>query len=316
MSLFTFGGRLHSKAVAYSATSLGVSLVNPVFNFYYVQIYLKKFHVSEPWFQLAQVIFMLWNTINDPLFGYLQDNACLMPAMRSRRHIIMYSAPFYVLSFISVWYPWSDYDMVGGVPPWVAGLQLTFALCFYDALFSCVLLAQCALMAELATEQVDRVRLVRYSQAASLVGSVSVFICDTASDGLADFGKFQMVCIGLGLAAGLCFVYTGLNASTNFDRQESILNVSDKPSLENTKSFSSSVESVLRQSCQIFGQRSFVSFVLTNLCQIYHMTFLTNFANIIGEQLIGDSMSSSTKSLFYGMLFILPQVQIHFLHYK
>jgi len=326
MALMIFGGRLHGKAVAYAATSLGAHLINPVFYFYYVKVYLNGFHVTEPWFQLAQLIFMVWNAVNDPLFGCLQDNARFLPAMQSRRQSILYGSPLFVMSFMLAWFPWSDYDVEGGAPPWVAGLQLTIVLCLYDALFTFVLLAQCALMAELATEQTDRVRLVRYSQAASLIGSVSVLICDYASDGLKDFGTFQMICIGLGVAAGICFVYTGLNASTPFDTQDPCSN-SSAPSVvtgdEKLISLSStgisgdtsgcaSVRFVLKQTCEIFGQPSFVSFVLTNLCQIYHMTFLTNFANIIGDQLIGNSMTSSSKSMLYGMLFILPQVREHF----
>jgi Na+/melibiose symporter-like transporter len=322
MPLLTLGGRLHAKSVAFAATSLGAHLIHPVFNFYYVKVYLNRFHVTEPWFQLAQTIFMVWNAVNDPLFGCLQDNARFLPAMRSRRHSILYGAPFFALAFASAWFPWSNYQAVGSdaPEPWVAGLQLTCALCLYDALFTFVLLAQCALMAELATDQADRVRLVRYSQAASLIGSASVLVCDAASNGLADFGRFQTICCGLGLAAGACFVYTGLNAHTQFDHRDavgggtspSVIDVDRKPLAgivsQGADGDASSIGAVLRQTCQIFAQRSFVSFVLTNLCQIYHMTFLTNFANIVGDRLIGDSLSSSTKSALYGSLFLLPQV--------
>jgi Na+/melibiose symporter-like transporter len=325
MTLLTLGGRLHAKSVAFAATSLGSHLINPVFYFYYVKVYLNRFHVTEPWFQMAQVIFMIWNAVNDPLFGCLQDNARFLPAMRSRRHSILYGAPFFVFAFVSAWFPWSDYEATGSdaPEPWVAGLQLTCALCLYDALFTFVLLAQCALLAELATDQVDRVRLIRYSHAASLIGSTSVLLCDAASGGLADFDRFRMVCCGLGVAAGACFVYTGLKAHTQFDRHDvtggngggtspSVVDVDQKPLAgivsQRDDRDTASVGAVLRQTAQIFAQRSFVSFVLTNLCQIYHTTFLTNFANIIGERLIGDALSSTAKSFLYGSLFLVPQV--------
>jgi Na+/melibiose symporter-like transporter len=196
-----------------------------------------------------------------------------------------------------------------------------FSLCFYDALFTFVLLAQCALFTELSVEQTDRVRLVRYHHAAGLIGSASVLICETMSDGLRAYGRFQMTCIGLGLAAGLCFVYTGLHSQTPFDRQkqqqqqqagvdddrdkktDTMSAIQQQPSL--------SIAAVWRQTRQIFRQPSFVSFILMNLCQVYHMAFLHNFANIIGESLLGkDGISAAAKSIFYGSLFVIPQLLV------
>jgi Na+/melibiose symporter-like transporter len=325
MTLLTLGGRLHGKSVAFAATSLGISLINRVFFFYYVKVYLNRFHVTEPWFEMAHVIFTIWNLVNESLFGCLQDNARFLPAMRSRRHSILYGAPFFVFVFVSAWFPWSNYEATGSdaPEPWVAGLQLTCVLCLYDGFLTFVVLAERALFAELPTDQVDRVRLIRYSHVASLIGSMSVLLCDAASGGLADFDRFRMVCCGLGVAAGACFVYTGLKAHTQFDRHDvtggngggkspSVVDVDQKPLAgivsQPVDRDTASVGAVLRQTEQIIAQRSFVSFVLTNVCQIYHTTFLINFAIIIGECLIGDALSSTTKSFLYWSLFLVPQV--------
>ena len=302
------GVRLHAKSVAFAATSLGAAFINPVFVFYYVKVYLTHFHVSEPWFQMAQVVYMIWNAINDPLFGSLQDNARSWSIFRSLRHSILYGGPLFVAAFILPWFPWTDYE--SSPPSWIAGIQLTVVLCFYDALFTFVLLAQCALLAELSTNQADRVRLVQYSQVAALLGSVSVLICETTSAGLQHYANFQMTCIGLGLAAGVCFIYTGLNASTQFD---SLIESADDKNLESFSEDRSrqnkvNLSKVLQQTKHIFAQRSFVSFVLMNFCQIYHTTFLGNFTNIIGEHLLGSGLSATSKSALYGSLFVIPQV--------
>jgi len=303
-----FGVRLHAKSLAYAATSLGAAFINPVFTFYYVKVYLTRFHVSEPWFQLAQVIFMIWNAINDPLFGCLQDNARSWSVLRSRRHSILYGTPLFVAAFVLPWFPWANYELPSST--WIAGIQLMVVLCFYDAMFTFVLLAQCALLAELSSDQADRVRLVRYSQAAALFGSVSVLICETTSDSLQQYASFQITCVGLGLAAGACFVYTGLNADTQFDRtnDSNSKGISeDKPPVGYD-----GVWAVLKQTKQIFSQRSFVSFVLTNFCQIYHTVFLANFTNIIGDRLMGTGLSVAAKSRLYGSVFIIPQVDVTF----
>ena len=304
-----FGVRLHGKSVAYAATILGTGFINPVFYFYYVKLYLSRFHVTEPWFQFAQVVFMIWNAVNDPLFGCLQDNARSWLVFRSRRHSILYGAPLFVASFILVWFPWASYESSPS-SAWIAGIQLTVVLCFYDAMFTFVLLAECALFAELSTNQADRVRLVQYSQVADLLGSVSVLVCEATSSGIEHYSHFQLTCVGLGLAAGVCFVYTGLKADTQFDRvAESSSDKSFKVSPED-KSVTGYEQmwTVMRQSRQIFAQRSFISFILMNFCQIYHKTFLGNFANIIGDHLLGTGLSSAAKSIFYGSLYIIPQV--------
>jgi hypothetical protein len=148
---------------------------------------------------------------------------------------------------------------------------------------------------------------------------VSVFVCDTVSSGAADYFSFQMTCVLFGVLAGLCFTYTGLRADTKFDQR--VADLDDDLLLTGTPRSSSipandssaqesSLAVVLRQTREIFAQRSFVSFILTNFCQIYHQTFLANFANIIGDRLIGDqAMSPQVKSFVFGALFILPQVR-------
>ena len=294
------GAMLHEKSVAYAATTLGASFIHPVFTFCYVKVYLNRFHVSEPWFDLAQVIFLIWNAVNDPLFGCLQDYARSKALLTRRRHSILYGAPLFVVAFILPWFPWANYESSGSV--WLAGIQLSVVLCFYDAMFTYVLLAHGALLAELSTNQADRVRMVQYGQAAGLFGSVSVLICETTSSGLEHYGRFQMTCVGLGIAAGACFIYTGLNADTQFD---CVVGPASEPERKPRRRY----EGVLRQTRQIFAQRSFVSFVLVNFCQTGHFTFLANFTNITGNHLLSTGLSSLAKNVLYGSLFVIPRVR-------
>lgn len=102
---------------------------------------------------------MIWNAVNDPLFGYLQDNS-RVPCC-SRRHLsILYGAPFYSLTFLLAWFPWRNY----APGDWLSGLQLTVALCAFDGMLTFVLLAQCALFAEISSNHQSRLRLIKYSQ--------------------------------------------------------------------------------------------------------------------------------------------------------
>lgn len=315
-------------------------------------------------FILLQILFMIWNAINDPLFGYVQDNYNFS-WVKSRRHSILYGALPFVVSFLLPWFPWGDYGLAveggetggsdAGGGSVVAGVQLLVVLCLYDALFTFVLLAQCALFAEMSRQQGQRLRLIRYSQAASAVGSSAVFLVGMLSDNLASFRSFQVTCVAIAGAAFLCMTYTGRHAFTEYDVvpgeagarsvaannddefeflerdptekntlfdefQETEISHSDgktpllttnsEPQQQEALSATKSSEfSYWRQTLQIFTQRSFVSFVLMNFLQIFHATFLANFTGILCDELISaHTLSSAARSVFYGALFLLPQV--------
>ncbi len=248
---------------------------------------------------------MIWNAVNDPLFGYIQDNFN-WSWVKSRRHSVLYGAPWFSLAFLLTWFPWDP----SGELPWLSGLQLMVVLCLYDSFFTFVLLAQCAIFTELSTNPDDRVRLVRYSKIASLIGSSSVFFCEVVSHNMENYGRFQAVCCVLTVLSFLCFFYTGRNAYTKYDIS---LSKDIDPSMpadpENCPSNKYSDYPMWTQVRQILCQRNFISFVLMNFLTIYLNTFLGNFSKIICDELIQKSyMSSFTRSLFYGSLQIVPDV--------
>ena len=290
---------IHWKAVAYAATSFAATMMNSVFGFYYVKIYLGRFGVEESWFDIAQIIFMVWNAVNDPLFGYIQDNYSFS-LVKSRRHSILYGAPLFILSFLVPWFPWDP----TGTSVWIPGCQLLFSLCFYDTMFTFVLLAQCALFTELSYKQEDRMRLVHYGQLANLLGSGTVYFCEKVSHNLDYFHAFQMCCVLIACISFLSLCYTGFRAKTALDLDSGSEQI-DKRSQQNIHE----EEGILRMTCQIITQKNFVSFVLMNFCQIYSNVFSDNFASIICDRLIPkDQLSSSLRSTFYGSLFVLPPV--------
>ena len=238
---------------------------------------------------------MLWNAFNDPLFGYIQDNPPYA-WLRSRRHCILYGAPVFALSFLLPWFPWSDYTET---PSWLAGFQLMICLCLYDAAYTFVLLAQCALFAEMSQVHEDRVTLIRYSQIGSLIGSSTVFFSEYISSNLENFAQFQMFVVAVGIIAWRVMVYGGNNAISPRDPKA---DQQFKPSNEKALPWWTVI-------MQISKNRNFISFVLMNFIQIYHMTYLSNFLSIIGDQLIPKHyISSATRSLIYGSMFVVPQV--------
>lgn len=287
-------------------TIFGAGLMSCVFRFYYVKLFLDHYNISQPWFQFAQVVYLLWNAINDPLFAYFQDNSDIV-FFRSRRHSILYGAPFFALSFLLFWFPWGQYQS----HHWLIGVHFMVALCCYDSLYTFVLLAYCALFAEISKDLDYRLTLTRYSQIAGVFGSCAVTVVEFVSNGLDDFQAFQMCCIFIAFLAWISMHFTGKHVRTN-------------PSYSYAKIMSTSTENEFSKSDTnegMFGEPGkqlreiltgdFIAFVATNFLQILHMEYGANFMVIFGDQLIpaGD-ISDVTRKLVYGSTALLPTMAV------
>ncbi|ESP04018.1 hypothetical protein LOTGIDRAFT_110314 [Lottia gigantea] len=274
--------------LAYCACTLGFTMLSSVFSFYYVKVFLNYFMIEESWFQFAQLLYLTWNTINDPLFAYVQDTTNFS-FTKTRRESILYTAPLFSLSFLITWFPWAK-------GTWVTGLHLITALCLYDTMFTYIGLAYCCLFTEISTDSKVRLQLTQWSQIARLIGSSSIFICEFTSESLKSFSSFQYTCIGIGIIAALFMTYAGLYAHTEHDVKLK-KNSSDQHAMHD-KSLD---KSMWRLTWQVLTDRNFLSFVIANFCQLFQRTFMGNFVAIICDELIPDEfLSPSWRKVFYG----------------
>ncbi|XP_038619155.1 transmembrane protein 180-like [Tachyglossus aculeatus] len=297
--------RIHLNALAYSMTTLGAGMMNTVFNFYYVKLFLSQYKISEAAFHHAQVIFMIWNAFNDPLFGYLQDNS-KAPCCSRRQMAILYGAPLYALAFLLPWFPWKHYHE----NDWVSGLHLVISLCAFDGMLTFVLLAQSALFAEISTRHESRLQLIKYNQVASLVGSTSILFCGLFSDNMENFPHFQTFSLVVALLSTACLCYTGLYSTSQYELKES---PGDNTSPEGKSELS--WFSVLLLTKQILTQKNFLLFLAMNFFQVFNVAFFNNFMMIFADNLIPkDALSSSVRSVMYGAGFICPQCLVLISH--
>uniref|UniRef100_A0A1A8RG49 Transmembrane protein 180 n=1 Tax=Nothobranchius rachovii TaxID=451742 RepID=A0A1A8RG49_9TELE len=301
--LMSFG--INHAALAFAMTTLGSSMINNIFSFYYVKLFLNKYKISERAFHQSQVVYMVWNAVNDPLFGYLQDNS-KVPCCSQRRLSILYGAPLYSLAFLLAWFPWRSYSP----DDWLCGLHLTVALCAFDALLTFVLLAQCALFAEISSHHQSRLRLIKYNQVASLIGSSSVLFCGMVSQNMEHFPAFQTFTVLIAILSCICMIYTGLHSETRFDNKasEAALPGSSDQAVDQTGCSFSTLKTM---TWQILTNRDFQLFVLMNFFQVFMLAFFNNFTMIFTEHLIPpDVLPSLAKSIMYGAGFILPQLLV------
>ncbi|XP_041364885.1 transmembrane protein 180-like [Gigantopelta aegis] len=289
-----------SSMFAYCATSLGFTLLSGTFSFYYVKVFLNEYHIDEKWFHFAQLLYLVWNAINDPLFAYCQDTQ-QSKFTRTRRHIILYTAPLFSLSYLLAWFPWQSQGIV-------TGLHLIVALCLYDTMFTFIGLAMCCLFTEIAISQRDRVLLTRYSHIVSLPGSFSVTICEFFSDSLKNFQGFQITTVIIAILACALMLWTGMYAHTHYDIQQ----MATKESCVQVK-HQKAHSSILKLTWNILSNQNFLAFVITNFCQEFHRAFLSSFMAIICDQLVAESeVPLHIRSVFYGSLHVVSSLVVIF----
>ena len=63
------------RNIAYAATSFGASLMGSIFNLYRVDLFTSVYKLDASYFYVCQVVYALWNAINDPLFGWIIDHS-------------------------------------------------------------------------------------------------------------------------------------------------------------------------------------------------------------------------------------------------
>ncbi|XP_027465800.1 transmembrane protein 180-like isoform X1 [Zalophus californianus] len=283
-------------AWAYSMITLGTEMLNSVFSFYSVKLFLHLYKISEVAFYQAQMILMIWNALHD-LTGYFHNNS-QADCCSSQHCSVFYGAPLYSVVFLLPWFPWKYYQE----GDWLSGLHLVVSLCAFDSTLTFVQQAQCTLFAEIFTRQESRLQLIKISQMTSLVGSTSVLFCALISDNMEILLNFQAVAVVIAILA-MASIYTGIYHMKHFEPTRS-------PG-ENLFSESeqdlpwTSMVSLIRQ---ILTQKNFHLFLITNFFQVFHLTFFNNFMMIFADNLIPkDVLPSSIRSIMYGAGFICPQ---------
>jgi len=277
----------------------GFAVVHVVFSFYYVKVFLNVFKVNEYWFNIAQFLYMIWNAINDPLFGYLQDMGGTW--MKSRSKIFLWFGPPLSLSFLVLWFPWGDENS----SPWVEGLHLIVALFLYDAFFSCIGVAWGALYTESTRDHRKRVKALKYSQFAVLCSVNVLAIAEKVSHSLDDFRSFQYLCIVLSILSCICLYLTGkLSSSDESAIKEKLLD-------EEKEQQNQSLSEILKLTKELLGSKDFQIIVFTNFVHSCRSVAHLNFASIAVEILIPQKIlpkGSWQIGAFFSISTLLPQI--------
>ena len=132
--------------------------------------YHVKLGLSAPLIGIAWLLFAIWNTINDPLFGYIQDRTKSEKYGR-RIPYVRFGAPIIGFLFIICWFPFVDRTDEFGL-----FLNLLIVLLLFDTLFTIIGLIGFALPAEMGITQKARTEIVTYGVIFTSIGFLISFI--------------------------------------------------------------------------------------------------------------------------------------------
>lgn len=135
------------------------SVMGLIQSFYYAWMGLQNI-----WIVIAQIVYAIWNVVNDPLFGNMINNTKFYNKRRGeyQRYIpyIKYGAPLFSLAFALVFFP---PDILRGnttltIQVWLFVWYLVTQIA-YDTLFTIVLCAYVALLPQMTLDQQEREKI-------------------------------------------------------------------------------------------------------------------------------------------------------------
>ncbi|XP_033119412.1 transmembrane protein 180-like [Anneissia japonica] len=293
--------------LAYGSMALFLSILHNVFLLYYVDIFVSVYKIDKQSFWIGETIFLLWNSFNDPLFGWMSDKKFLSPnsckdittteVIKQRLRALSVHGPLFTLSFMSFWFLWT-----------YPGLQFTVCLCVYDGLLTMVDLHHSALLADLALSAKDRTKLNFYSSVFGALGALSVFFSYAVWD-KGDLDNFRMFCVMLTV-----FSFCGFFFSSRFLLKIfSEIHKKDDHFQSSSSDMSGYADNQPEVSLKVYVKQlrkhsNFQWFAAMNLVQVFHCHFNSNFFPLFLEHLLGEQLSSSTASLLLGASFMAPHI--------
>ena len=262
--------------------------------------YNVKLGLSEELVAIVWLVFAVWNAINDPLFGILQERT--NTKIGRRIPYLRYGAPIYVLTFIICWFPFtginqnalfwniSNWAPIPNSPQIALFLNMLFVLFLVDSLYTMVGLITYTLPAEMTLTQQGRSNLSVYSIYLGAIGMIvamviPLILLDNEPGIIHPFFRPAMIIVGI-VAGSIMFAASYFLVENEYTRSEEPLGF-----------FKSIVETV--------KNREFLIFEVSNFFYILAYTTLTGAIYYFVPYVLGYSgfMASVPLILVFAMIF-------------
>lgn len=155
----------------WASASFGGALINGIYAAFINIFYNDYLQLSTNSIVVIyiQLIFLLVNAFNDPIFGIVSDRT---RARQGRRIPFMrYTAPFLGLTFVLIWF---SPDINSGVL--VVFIWMVITTCLYDTAYTIIFLVYSSLLPEITEDEPERNKLKVFASFFNLIGMILGFI--------------------------------------------------------------------------------------------------------------------------------------------
>jgi glycoside/pentoside/hexuronide:cation symporter, GPH family len=163
------------QKLSFGFAGAGVSLLSNIINGPISVFYSFKLGLTTDKVALAMLIFAVWNALNDPLFGIIEDRT--KSRLGRRIPYLRYGAPVFGFLFVFCWYPFID--LIFADRQWALFANLLLALFLFDTIFTIIGLITYSLPAEICITEKGRNNLQIYSIYLGAIGMIGSMILTT-----------------------------------------------------------------------------------------------------------------------------------------
>jgi len=157
--------------------------------------YLKATSITPIAMAWSWFFFIIWNMINDPIIGVLQDNT--KSKLGRRIPYLRYGAPIYVITFIWIWFPFVNEQEL-------LFLNHLLMLFIFDTVYSMMGLIFYSMPAEMAITSKERGNIMLYTTALGAIGMFGSILVPLIYLGeVPDIEGFRISMIILGIISGV-----------------------------------------------------------------------------------------------------------------
>lgn len=245
---------LHSKKnqASYGATEIVTHLLDMVIAGIIIFFYEAEVGLNIWLITLAYSIYIIWDSLNDPLVGYMTDRPFKFTKKRGRRY------PWMMMSYI----PWLISFILIFAPPnadnqWVTFGWLVFTLCLYDFLESIFTVNFFALYPDKFRDKDERVSVSSFIVYLGFFGIIGAFIIPPLTITFGDIGSYTLMALIVVAISIICWIFMIPGLRDDKENVERYL-VKYGEGLERQPFFK-----VLKQGLR---QKSFVIFLIMFIC--------------------------------------------------
>lgn len=270
----TVGQKISNREkIIFGLGSFGTTILIGIFVLYITYYYINILKLNYELFIIANIIYLIYNALNDVIFGSVGDKT--RTKLGRRIPYIRYGAPIFAISFIFFWFPFPGYNDAN-YGQTILFLQLLIGYLFFDTMFTIVVLSLAALPPEITESTKERTGIAVSSLVFNLIGFITISVVPIImSLGLHVFRIFIVIIAVVAMCMYFIVSY----------------GIKERPELY--KKDKNEGINIFKDIKLAFKNRAFISFLIFNFSVVFITSLMIGFApfftNIFGTDIINTT---------------------------